>query len=130
MMSNGSQEIARVRQARCILERMRSRLLRPTFESLDASAADLNLAVDCLRQLDISLKSPIWQGPTRIKIEAEVVALRHAVHSVEQLLKGAGKFYAGLARLMAPDVAPANYTASGNSGPPVATRTGTLTLEA
>jgi hypothetical protein len=117
-MSNGSQEVERVRQARCILERMRGRLLRPTFQALDSSAADLNLAVQCLQQLDVSLKSPIWQGLARRKLEREVVALRCAVRSVEELLKNAGKFYAGLARLMAPDEAPANYTAAGTSGAP------------
>ena len=115
-MPNGSQEIERVRQARCILEKMRARLLRPTFDNLDASAADLNVAVDCLRQLDVSLKSPIWHGITRRKIEVEVVALRQAVRSVEALLRNAGRFYGGLARLLAPDDAPANYTAAGASG--------------
>ena len=82
-MSNGSQEIARVRRARCILERMRTRLLRPSFDSLTSSAADLNQAVECLRQLDVSLRSPIWQGLTRQKIGVEVVELRLAVKSVE-----------------------------------------------
>jgi len=130
MMSNGSHEIARVRQARHILERLRARLLRPTFESLEASAADLNLAVDCLGQIDVSLKSAIWQGATRAKIESEVIALRHTVHAVEALLQSAGKFYAGLARLMAPDEAPANYTASGISGPPVVATAGTVELQA
>lgn len=129
MISNGSQEIARVRQARCILERIRSRLLRPTFESLEKSAADLNVAVDCLWQLDTGLRSPIWRGPTRARIETEVVALRHTIRSVEELLKNAGKFYAGLARLLAPDEAPANYTAAGTNGASAQSSTGTLLLE-
>jgi hypothetical protein len=116
MTSNGSREVERVRQARCILERVRGRLLQPTFQALDSSAADLNLAVECLRQLDISLGSPTWQGLALQKIETEVVALRSAVRSVEELLKNARKFYAGLARLMAPDEAPANYTAAGTTG--------------
>jgi hypothetical protein len=114
--SNGSREVERVRQARCILERMRGRLLEPTFQALDSSAADLKLAVECLGQLDISLESPTWQGLALHKIETEVVALRSAVRSVEELLKNAGKFYAGLAGLMAPDEAPANYTAAGTTG--------------
>jgi hypothetical protein len=114
-MSNGRQEVERVRQARIILERMHGRLLQPNFQSLDSSAADLNLAVNCLQQLDVGLKSPIWQGPDRKRLETEVVALRSAVRSVEELLKNAGKFYAGLARLMAPDEGPSNYTAAGTS---------------
>lgn len=127
-MSNGSQEVERVRQARGILERMRGRLLRPTFSSLELSAADLNLALDHLKQLDISLKSPIWQGLSRRKLETEVVALRGAVQSVEELLRNAGKFYAGLARLLAPDEAPANYTAAGAHGPPSQAAGGSIAL--
>jgi hypothetical protein len=118
MMSNGSQEIERVRRARCVLERIANRLLRPNFETLTACASDLNQAVVCLTQLDVSLQSPIWQGVVRRKIETEVVDLRHAIALVEELLKNAGKFYAGLARLMAPDDAPANYTAAGSPGSP------------
>jgi hypothetical protein len=128
MMSNGSQEVERVRQARCIVERMRGRLLRPTFQALDSSAADLSQAVECLRQLDVSSKSPIWHGIARRKLEAEVVALRHAIRSVEELLKNAGKFYAGLARLMAPDQAPPNYTAGGTSGPAAQASAGSVVV--
>jgi hypothetical protein len=122
MTSNGSQEVEHVRQARCIVERMRARLLRPSFQALELCANDLNLAAECLQKLDVSLKSPIWQGMARRKLEKEVLALRCAIHSVEGLLKNAGKFYAGLARLMAPDEAPPNYTPTGVSGtPPMAT---------
>jgi hypothetical protein len=128
MMSNGSQEVERVRQARCILERMRGRLLRPSLQALDSSAADLKLAVECLQRLDVSLKSSIWQGLVRRKLEREVVALRSAIRSVEELLKNAGKFYAGLARLMAPDEAPANYTAGGNSAPKAQASTGSMVI--
>jgi len=127
-MSNGNQEVERVRQARCILERTGGRLLKPTLQALDSSAADLNLAVDCLRQLDVSLRSPIWQGLTRRKLEKEVVALRCAIRSVEQLLRNAGKFYAGLARLMSPDEAPPNYTAAGTDGAPAKIAEGSVVL--
>jgi hypothetical protein len=115
-MSSGNQEVERVREARRILERMRGRLLRPSPASLQASAEDLELAVECLRELDVSLKSPIWHGLTRQRVETEVVALRLALRSVEQLLRNAGKFYYGLARLLAPDDAPPNYTAAGALG--------------
>jgi hypothetical protein len=127
-MSNGRQEIERVRQARCLLERMRARLLRPTLGALDASAADLDLAVQCLRELDISASSPIWNGLTRRRVEPEVLGLRRALRSVEELLKNAGKFYAGLARLLAPDEAPANYTPAGAQGPPPHAVEGSIVL--
>ena len=116
MTSNGSQEVEHVRQARCIVERMRARLLRPSFQALELSATDLNLALECLQKLDVGLKSPIWQGMARRKLEKEVVALRCAILSVEGLLKNAGKFYAGWARLLASDQAPPNYTPSGSIG--------------
>jgi len=127
-MSNGTQEVERVRQARCILERIRGRLLQPTLASLDSSATDLELAVECLRRLDVGLKSPIWQGLLRRKLETEVIALRRAVRSVEELLRSAGKFYAGLARLMAPDEAPPNYTATGAEGSDAQVLEGTVVL--
>ncbi len=127
-MSHARQQIDRVRQARTILERMRARLTHPSLETIDACAADLNIAVECLRQLDISSESPIWHGLTRQVIETEVVALRRSLRSVEGLLRNAGKFYAGLARLLAPDEAPANYTAAGAQLPPPPSSAGSIAL--
>lgn len=111
-----------------MLERMRTRLARPNFEAIDACAADLNIAVECLRQLDVSLESPIWHGLTRQVIEAEVVALRGSLRAVQELLRNAGKFYGGLARLLAPDEAPANYTAAGAPLPPPRATGGSIAL--
>ena len=127
-MSHARQQIDHVRQARTILERMRNRLAHPGVEAIDACAADLNVAVECLRQLDVSLESPIWHGLTRQVIEAEVVALRRSFRSVEELLRNAGKFYAGLARLLAPDNAAANYTAAGAQLPPPPASGGSIAL--
>ena len=119
-MSRNGQEIKRVRQARRILERMRSRLLRPNFDSLSQSASDLGVAVECLEQLDLSRNSNIWRTATRAHIESEVTELRRVVQAVEDLLNNAGRLYAGMAQLLAPDQAPANYTATGtNPGAPV-----------
>ena len=111
-----------------MLERMRTRLAHPSFEVIDACTADLNVAVECLRQLDVSVESPIWHGLTRQVIEAEVVALRRSLRSVEELLRNAGKFYGGLARLLAPDEAPANYTAAGAQLPPPQASGGSIAL--
>jgi hypothetical protein len=116
-MSNGTPDLARIRQARRILQRMCGRLLRPTFDALDLSATDMNLAVECLQQVDVGSQSAIWRGPDRKSIETEVLALRRAVRVAEELLRNAGKFYAGLARLMAPDDTPAHYTAGGTTAP-------------
>lgn len=127
-MSHARQQIDRVRQARSILERMRNRLTHPSLEAIDACAAELNVAVECLRQLDVSSESPIWSGLTRQVIETEVVALRRSFRSVEELLRNAGKFYGGLARLLAPDEAPANYTAAGTQLPPPQAGGGSIAL--
>lgn len=112
-MPQRSEEIERIRQARRIFERMRGRLLLSQGDALESSASDLQLAADCLRKIDLSLKSPIWQGRTRQRIEPEVVALRVTIRSIQALLKNAGNFYCGLVRLLAPDEAPMNYTAAG-----------------
>lgn len=127
-MSHARQQIDRVRQARGLLERMRSRLAHPNWEAINACAADLNIAVEALRQLDTSVESPIWHGLTRQVMEAEVVALRRSFRTVEELLRSAGKFYGGLARLLAPDEAPANYTAAGAQLPPPRPSRGNIAL--
>jgi len=108
-------EIADIREARRLIERMRDRLLRPCFEALECSAADLRLAALCLQRLDV--KSPVWQGVHRKALESEVAGLRLGVHCVEALLKNAGKFYAGWAGLMSGDQAPPNYTSAGSTEP-------------
>ena len=47
--------------------------------------------------------SAVWKSSQRSALEAEVVELRRGIHCVEALLVNAGKFYAGWARLLAPD---------------------------
>jgi hypothetical protein len=106
-------EMADIREARRMIERMRDRLLHPTFAAIESCAADLGRAVDCIRRLDAG--SAAWQGSGRCGLEAEVIALRRGVHVVEALLTNAGKFYGGWARLLSPDQAPPNYTAAGES---------------
>jgi hypothetical protein len=105
-------ELARIREARRIVERMWDRLLHPTFESVEDSAADLSQAAECIRRLDTT--SPAWQGKQRQALEAEVIGLRRAIGSVQALLVNAGKFYAGWARLLASDQAPPNYDSAGS----------------
>jgi hypothetical protein len=107
-------EIARIREARRIIERMRDRLLHPSFESLKDSAADLRVAAECIRRLDA--KSAVWRGVQKKALEAEVTGLRRDVGLVEALLTNAGRFYAGWARLLAPDQAPPNYNSAGSAG--------------
>jgi len=111
MMAAEKPELVRIREARQLIDRMRERLLRPSFESLAQCALDLRLAVECIRKLDARL--PVWRGVQRKALEAEVIGLRRDIQYVEALLTNAGKFYAGLARLAAFDQAPPNYTSAG-----------------
>lgn len=114
-------------QARRRLESVRLKLLRPTVETLDAGAAELNVAVQCLERLESELSSP---GPrdiaSRGKLESEILLLSRELQHVNTLLVSAGKFYQGWARLLANEGgdAPLNYTAAGKPGPviPIDTR--------
>jgi hypothetical protein len=117
-MAAEKSEIVRIREARQLIDRMRGRLFRPSFESLAECASDLGLAVECIRRLDAKL--PVWQGVQRKALEAEVIGLRRDIRSVEALLTNAGKLYAGWARLLAPDPAPPNYNSAGSTSPPPA----------
>ncbi len=107
-------EIVQIREARNLVNRMRERLLRPSFKSLAECALDLGFAVECIRKLDAQL--PVWRGVQRKALEAEVIGLRLDIRCVEALLTNAGKFYAGWGRLLASDQAPPNYTPSGSIG--------------
>jgi hypothetical protein len=126
---NSNPEVERVRQARIAMERIRARLLKPDFQAIESCARDLASASESLRRIDTGFRSPVWQGAVRQRMETEVTALRAVIRSVEELLKNAGRFYAGLARLMSPDNAPGNYTAAGtNEAPPLETNEKTLVL--
>lgn len=114
-MAGERTELEDVREARRLVERIRDRLIHPSFEALEYSAADLRIATQCLRRLDVN--SPVWQGAHRKALELEVAGLRGAVRCVEALLKNAGKFYGGWARLLCGDQAPPNYTAVGSTAP-------------
>jgi hypothetical protein len=119
-MADEPTELRQVQEARRIVERMRDRLLHPSFEALEDSASDLSLAAECIRRLDANL--PVWQGAQRKALEAEVTGLRRGVRCVEALLSNAGKFYAGWARLLSSDQALPNYTSSGITSLPLAQR--------
>ncbi|HTR36366.1 MAG TPA: hypothetical protein VMH80_10715 [Bryobacteraceae bacterium] len=103
-----------VKAARRIVEKVRGRLMHPTIDAMDRGAAELSAAVQCLALLEAVLQSEVpesrWPG-----LGGELARLRLEVRNVQDLLEGAGKFYAGWARLIAPDRAPANYTPEGKA---------------
>jgi len=112
-----SKEIETAKLARRSLEILSERLQRPTVQSLDASAQDLKLAIQCLHTLEGSLKSGSlapWQSAA---LAAEMSAIRRSIAGAQALLAAAGKFLEGWARLMARgEEGGGNYTSRGEAG--------------
>ena len=109
-------ELEQARQARRILEKVRTRLLRPTVEALDCSAVDLSVAAQCLQRLEIFLAQKERHWAVRQALESELAKVRRELQCVQELVAGAGKFHAGWGRLMAAaDESSSNYTAAGDA---------------
>jgi hypothetical protein len=109
-------------QARRSLEKVRTKLLHPTVETLDSSAWDLMTAVDSLRMLELDLASRGWRGESSERpLELEISAMGNELKTVTGLLESAGKFHEGWARLASTVIedAATNYTAGGKSHRPI-----------
>lgn len=115
-------ELDKVKQARRSLDKVRLKLLSPSIQAMDGSTAELSIAVESLRTLEVSFAAgrrltPEW----RRLLEQEMVGLRRELAEANALLQNAGKFYRGWARLIATvDDAPANYGMAGKPIPPPA----------
>jgi len=111
-MQDRKADVNQVKAARRMVEKVRGRLMHPTIDAMDRGAAELSAAVQCLALLEAGLQSGVpesrWPG-----LGVELARLHLEVRNVQDLLEGAGKFYASWARLIAPDRAPANYTPEG-----------------
>ena len=109
-------ELDQARQARRILEKVRTRLLRPSIEALDSGAVDLSVAADCLQQLEVSLARGERRDAARQALESEMSNVRRELQCVQALVAGAGKFHAAWGRLMAgDDEGTGNYTSAGEA---------------
>ena len=126
-MQDARTELNRVKQARRIVEKVRGRLMHPTIQAMDRGAAELSAAAECLANLESALRRSgrelHWPG-----VEAELARLRLEMRNVQQLVEGAGRFYVGWARLIAPDQAPANYAANGRVEQPAPVAAGEVVL--
>ena len=112
------EQLERVRQARRSLAKVRAKLLRPSVEAVESSAADVAKAVEHLQCVELALKSSSRRPLMAERgVRTEIEGLRAELKQVNELLSGAGKFYQGWARLMSggADDAPANYTAAGKA---------------
>lgn len=126
-MQDARAELNRVREARRIVEKVRGRMMHPTIQAMDRGAAELSSAAKCLANLESALRlsgrERKWPG-----IGAELARLRLEMRNFQQLVEGAGKFYAGWARLIAPDQAVANYAANGRAEQPAPVASGKAVL--
>jgi hypothetical protein len=112
-MTGQRTQLAEIREARRILQRIRDRLVRPSFQAVSQSAEELQWVADGIGRLDST--SAAWQGGQRKTLEAEVIGLRQDIQCLTALLKNAGRFYAGWVSLLSFDVAPPNYTPVGSA---------------
>ena len=122
-------ELEQARQARRILEKVCTRLLRPTVEALDCGAVDLSIAAQCLQRLETSLAQGERRAAVRQALELEIAHVRRELRCVQALVAGAGKFQAGWGRLMAAaDEGTGNYTAAGDAAAMTSAESGRVVL--
>ena len=131
MTSNFGEELEQIRQARANLQKVRAKLVRPSPATLESSAADLMMAVNHLHRM-----APLLPMRDRSRMGAEhalrleVAGLRRELLQLNALLKGAGQFYEGWARLLSSttDDSVANYTAGGKPANPAPCESRNLVL--
>lgn len=115
-MSLLSEQLEQVSQARISLQKVRSKLLRPSAAALDSGAGELTVALECMQRLEPMLAARDRSGVgAEQTLRLEMAGLRRELQHVNALLESAGKFYEGWARLLssAKDDAAVNYTALG-----------------
>jgi hypothetical protein len=106
-------------QVRSILERLQRKLLHPTREVLDRGTADLTLAADCLKRLEIAILRGHHAGQAAAALHSELAKARRQLTTIQALVEGAGNFHEGWTRLIS-SVEPTGvrYTAGGGTAAP------------
>lgn len=119
------------REARRRVQKVCDRLLRPSVEAFDASAAELEGAIECLLRLESALAS--WPGGRagRQAVAAEIKELHREVGKACALTEAAGNFCAGWARLINanPEDAMTSYASSGKSSTVISIGRGRVALD-
>lgn len=126
------QEIETAKEVRRSVGIVCSRLERPTPESLDKAAVELNVAILSLRGMEGRLKSASPEFPVPA-IANEISAIKRELSRARALLDGAGKFLGAWTRLLNAETSPAeeavgNYTPRGTTGPVLAVAGGKVVL--
>lgn len=111
------------------LEMVCERLQRPSLESWKASEKELNAAIVCLHDLELSLQ-PARAGKAHSQmLVAELRAIRREMSKAQALVLAAGKFYQGWARLMSSaEEETANYTQRGSAVPVASINSGQVVV--
>ena len=115
------------KQARRSIGLMRRKLLRPTPESLEACVEHLRLAIKSMADLQTYLRGcePSGVGEKRA-LQMEVAELHRELNFANVLMRNAGAFFGGWAKLVFPEDGRA-YLANGKLRP--ATTVTTLRAE-
>lgn len=90
-------DLERVREAHSSVKEAQRLLLSPTARSMDESAPRLQRAIECVRELEASLRPR--KKPDQ-ELAAALGALRVEISRANALLEHAAAFYAGWARLL------------------------------
>lgn len=114
-MRSSLHEFESTRQARRSIGMIRQKLLKPTPEALDGCMPHLRVAIASITRLQQDLtKTPGLTAESRKALHREMAELGRELAQVSALVRNAGGFYGGLARLLAPpDDFVVGYAASG-----------------
>jgi hypothetical protein len=123
-------QVEKAREAQRRMQKVCDRLLRPGVEAFDACAADLGGALECLGSLEMQLRSSASDRSGRQTLAFEIARLGCTVRNAQALLEAAGRFHAGLARLIdtSPEETGTAYTAGGKSRPPISIDRGRVAI--
>ena len=110
--------IEAAKQARRSVGLMRRKLLRPTPEALESCVQHLRLAIKSMSDLQSYLRG---RGPygaeEKRALQVEVTELHREVNLTNALMRNAGAFFGGWAKLVFPEESRA-YSANGRLRPP------------
>jgi len=124
-----NQKLETIRRARSNLDKLRTKLLRPTPQTLDAGLRDIQAAVNCMQVLELDLASGHCSAGLELGLGPQLRALKGDLQQSVALLEAAGKFYQGWARLISTgEEEPAGYDSRGKAGTPSSKAAGKMVI--
>ncbi len=111
------------KQARRSVGLMRRKLLRPTPEALESCVQHLRLAIKSMSDLQLYLRGGGPSGAEEKRaLQMEVIELQRELDLTNALMRNAGAFFGGWAKLVFPEEIRA-YSANGRLRPPATVTT-------